>query len=274
MEMLHYEFMRHALISGAILGPTCGFLGVFITLRGMSFFSDAIAHSALTGIALALVLQEVLHIPVPTLFVVLIFSLLLATTMAYFFERTTLRPDTIIAFSFTGSVALGVLIVSKLEKYRLLEGMLFGDIYSNTLTDIFCQALLAVFIFSFFIWKMKSYVLALVQPDLARVQGLPMERLNYIFALIIAATVTICIKMLGALLLSGLIVIPPAAAKLLARNFRQMLLYSVLIGLGAAVAGVVLSYYINMPTGPTIVVLNVLILICCYAVSKVRGAPI
>jgi zinc transport system permease protein len=272
MEIFHYEFMRNALISGAILGPMCGFLGVFITLRGLSFFSDAIAHSALAGIALGLLWQEVTRTSIPLMLVVFFFSLALALVMAYFCQRTTLRPDTIIAFSFTGSVALGVIIVSKLEKYRLLEGMLFGDIYANTLTDIALQAALAVVVVSFLLWKMKAYLLLIVQPELARVQGLRVEALNYIFAAMIAATVTVCLKMLGALLLSGLIVIPPAAAKLLARNFKEMLLYSVGIGGGAAVAGVMASYYLDSPTGPTIVVVNILVLLTAFIISKSGGS--
>ena len=270
MDFWNYEFLRHALYSALILGPMCGFLGVFITLRGMAFFSDALAHAALTGIALGLALQAVFGPGVHLMLVVLFFSLVLAAAMNHFFERTNLRPDTIIAFSFTGSVALGVLVISKLGKYRLLDGILFGDIYANTTGDLIAQGALALFIFGFFGWNLKPYLLSIVQPDLARVQGLKMERLHLLFALLIAATVTVCIKMLGALLLSGLIVIPAAAAKLLARNFRQMLALSVGIGLLTAGGGVVLSYKLDLASGPTIVMLNVAVLLGCYALGRLR----
>jgi len=270
MDFWHYEFMRHALISALLLGPACGFLGVFVTLRGMSFFSDALSHAALTGVAIGFVLQEIFGPQLQIIWVVLLFSLLLAAAMAHFFERTSLRPDTVIALSYTGSVAFGVLVISKLGKYRLLDGILFGDIYANNRTDLICQACLAAAIFGFLGWNLKPYLLSIVQPDLARVEGARMERLNFLFALLIAATVTLCLKMLGALLLSGLIVIPPAAAKLVARNFRQMIAGSIVIGIVTAAMGVVVSYALDLPTGPTIIVLNVVVLLACYALSRFR----
>ncbi len=265
-----YEFLRHALLSALLLGPTCGFLGVFITLRGMAFFSDAIAHAALTGVALGVVVQELVSPAIPLMGVVLLFSLALAAAMSHFFEKTTLRPDTIIAFSFTGSVALGVLVLSKMGKYRLLDGLLFGDIYATTTVDLWAQLGLAVFVALFFGWNLKTYVLCLVQADLARVEGVKLERLHRLFALLIAAIVTVCIKMLGALLLSGLIVIPPAAAKLVARNFRQMIGLSVGFGLLAAAGGTFLSNAFNLPAGPTIVLANLALLLGCYGVARLR----
>jgi len=258
MDFWHVEFMRNTLVSALILGPACALLGVFVTLRGMAFFSDALAHSAITGVALGYLLQEWLHWNVDPMLFVLLFSLVLATVMAYFFDRTKLRPDTIIAFSFTGSVALGYLIIScGLGKYRLIDGILFGSIYSNSLQDIFRQAVLALAIVGILFYNLKSYALGILQPDLARVQGIRLERLNYLFALLVAATVTVCLKMVGALLLSALIVIPPAAAKVMAGNFRNMLLLAPVLGLLAAVCGVLLSFKVNAPSGPVMVLVNV-----------------
>jgi len=258
MDFWHVEFMRNTLVSALILGPACALLGVFVTLRGMAFFSDALAHSAITGVALGYLLQEWLHWNVDPMLFVLLFSLVLATVMAYFFDRTKLRPDTIIAFSFTGSVALGYLIIScGLGKYRLIDGILFGSIYSNSLQDIFRQAVLALAIVGILFYNLKSYALGILQPDLARVQGIRLERLNYLFALLVAATVTVCLKMVGALLLSALIVIPPAAAKVMAGNFRSMLLLAPVLGLLAAVCGVLLSFKVNAPSGPVMVLVNV-----------------
>jgi len=260
--------MRYALISAMILGPTCAFFGVFITLRGMSFFSDAVAHSALTGVALGFLFQEWFGLGIPTGAVVLIFSLLLASIMSYFFQKTSLSPDTVIAFSFTGSVAIGVILISKMGKYRLLDGLLFGDIYANGREDILLQLLLAAAVFCFLGWNMKALTLSIVQPDLARVQGYRMEWLNYTFSLLIAACVAVCIKMLGALLLSALIVIPAAAAKLVASNFRQMIAFSTGLGLIGAVGGVMVSYACDIPTGPTIVVSHLSLLLAALIIGR------
>jgi ABC-type Mn2+/Zn2+ transport system permease subunit len=270
IEMLQYDFMRYALISAAILGPMCAFLGVFITLRGMSFFSDAISHASLTGIAIGFFLQDYWGFPKDLFWVVLGFNSVLSLVMAYFFQRTPLSPDTIIAFSFTGSVALGVLIISRLGKYRLLDGLLFGDIYSNGPMDIFYQVVLAIGVVGFIAWNMKGLSLMILDGDLAKSQGYRLEGLNYAFALLIAATVAVAIKMLGTLLLSALIVIPPAAGKMVARSFKQMLLISSGIGLFGSLSGVLISYLMDTPTGPTIVLVQLFCLVLACGWRRFR----
>lgn len=265
-----YEFMRYALLSACILGPACALLGVFVTLRGMAFFSDALAHSAVTGVALGFLVQEKFALPVDPMLCVFLFSFILATFMAWLARRTTLAADTIIAFSFTGSVALGVIVISWLGKYRLLDGILFGSIYANGPADIAKQAVLALVILVVLVGQMRSYVLSTISPEMAHVQRLLSGLLDYAFALLIAATVAVCLKMLGALLLSALIVIPPAAAKLVSGSFRSLLLVSVLGGLLAACLGVIASWQLNVPTGPCIVLTNVLLLCLCYFWKIVR----
>jgi zinc/manganese transport system permease protein/zinc transport system permease protein len=269
-DFWHYEFLRNTLLSAIILGPACALLGVFVTLRGMAFFSDALAHSALTGVALGFLLDEWLPWTVPTMAVVLVFCFALATLMAYFFERTRLKPDTIIAFSFTGSVALGVVVISALDKYRLIDGLLFGSIYANTRADLILQAVFCSGLIVFLLFNSRTYALTILQPELARAQGIRLERMNYFFALAVAATVAMGMKMVGALLLSALIVIPPAAAKLVSGNFRAMLCFAPLLGLIAAVAGVVGSNTLGSPTGPTIVLANVALLLACITGTLLR----
>lgn len=264
-EIWSYDFMRHALISAAILGPTCALLGVFVTLRGMAFFSDSLAHSAVTGVALGFLLQEKTGLGLDPMLVVLVFSVALASLMAWLFHRTSLRPDTVIAFSFTGSVALGVVIIAWLEQYRLLDGILFGSIYANGPGDILRQSILAVIVLGFLLWQMRPLTLSTLHPELARTRGIRTGLLNYIFAILIAATVVVSLRMLGALLLSALIVIPAAAAKLVSGSFAAMLLVSAAIGLVVPFAGVVASCQLDLPTGPTIVLANVAVLILCYA---------
>jgi len=268
-DLWHFPFVRNALLSALLLGPACAYLGVFITLRGMSFFSDALAHAALTGVALGFVVQTFWP-AVPLLPVVLAFSLLLAAAMARIAEKTTLRPDAIIAFSFTGSVALGVAVLSKLGKYRLLDGLLFGDIYASGTADLWAEAGVAALLLAFLGWNRRAFLLGIVQPDLARVEGLPVARLNLLFALVVAATVTVCIKMLGTLLLSGLIVIPATAARLLARDFAGMTRAALLLGGAGAVGGIVLSCVADLPAGPSIILLDIAILLACRAIGGRR----
>lgn len=268
IEMWQYDFMQRALLAAFLMGPVCGLLGIFITLRGMAFFSDAIAHSALTGVALGLFLEQITQawfnlaeLPWLESLLLVIYCLVIAWIMAFLFEKSHLRPDTIIAFCFTGSVALGVLIISQLQRYQFLEGALFGDINANSWESVSLLAILALVCFLFIFWNLRALTLSTLQEELAKSDGIPTRRLNYTLIMIIAVTVALSIKLLGALLISALIVIPAATAKVIAPNFRIMLLAAIGIGWLASVSGVVVSYHFDTITGPTIVLCHLAFLI-------------
>ncbi|MCS7009104.1 MAG: metal ABC transporter permease, partial [Chthoniobacterales bacterium] len=202
-----------------------------------------------------------------TLFIIP-FSLFLAIIMQWLMQRTTISPDTIIAFSFSGSVALGVLIISSLDRYSLIEGILFGSIYANGPSEILRQSLLAIAVLAFLFWQIRPLTLATLSPTIAEVRRIHTRTLSLSFALLTALTITIAQPMLGALLLSALIVIPSAAAKLVSQSFRQHILLSLLIGLLVPPTGVVLSCKTNLPTAPSIVLLNILVLIFCHILPR------
>ena len=271
-DIWNYEFMRYAVLSAMILGPLCALLGVFVTLRGMAFFSDALAHSAVSGVALGFLMEERFGLHMDPMLVVLGYSLLLAGAMVWLSRNGSLTPDTVIAFSFTGSVAFGVIVISLLGKYRLLDGILFGSIYANGPHDLLRQGLLALVAGGFLISQMRAYTLLTLNPELAHVQRIRGALLHYAFALLIAATVVLCLKMLGALLLSALIVIPAAAAKLVSGNFRTLLFVALSIGFIAPLLGVWGSIHFDLPSGPSMVMSNIVILLACYLLRPLRAA--
>lgn len=263
IELLRHDFMRHALICGVLLGPVCALLGVFVNLRGMAFFSDALAHSAITGVALGFMVNAATGWNLDPTFYVLIFSCLLAVGMGWLAQRTPLSRDTITAFAFTGSVALGVILISLLGKHRMLEGLLFGSIYSNGPADIARLAVLALVALVFFLVLLRPLTLATLDPELARARGFRPDLLHYGFSLLVAATVALSLKMLGALLLSSLIVIPAAAARIASTGFRGMLAGTLLLGLIGPPIGICTSAAFNLPTGPCIVLVHVAALAVC-----------
>lgn len=269
-EIWSYDFMRNALISATILGPTCALLGVFVTLKGMAFFSDALAHSAVTGVALGFLINERIGGNLNPMAVLFVFTIVLSLIMAKLSRNSALRPDTVIAFSFAGSVALGVLLISMLGKYRLLDGILFGSIYANDSTSIIFQSLLAVAVVGFLTFNMRRLALMTLNPDLAHVQRIPAAWLHYGFTLLIAATVVVSMKMLGALLLSALIVVPAAAGKVVARSFRGLLLVALACGIIAPWSGVWVSVQYDLPTGPAIVLSGILFLLMAYIWRNIR----
>lgn len=262
-ELLRYDFMRYALISGLLLGPTCAILGLFVNLRGMAFFSDALAHSALTGVALGFMIDAWTGWKLDPTIYVLIFSCLLALGMGWLSLRTPLSRDTITAFTFTGSVALGVILISWLGKSRMLEGLLFGSIYANGPADIIRQAILTIIVLVFFLTQLRPLTLATLDLELARSRRIRPDLLHYVFSLLVAATVAVGLKMLGALLLSALIVMPAAAARIASIGFRGMLLGAMLLGIIMPPIGIYVSAAFNLPTGPCIVLAHVAALACC-----------
>lgn len=270
LDLLRYDFMRYALISGLLLGPTCAILGVFVNLRGMAFFSDALAHSAITGVALGFMLDAWTGWQLDPTIYVLIFSCLLAIGMGWLSQRTPLSRDTITAFTFTGSVALGVVLISMLGKSRMLEGLLFGSIYSNGPADITRQALLAAIVLIFFLTQLRSLTLATLDPELARARGIRPALMHYAFSLLVAATVAVGLKMLGALLLSALIVIPAAAARIATTSFRGLIGGALLLGILAPPIGIAASAALNLPTGPAIVLVHVAALAICQIFHLIR----
>jgi ABC-type Mn2+/Zn2+ transport system permease subunit len=270
IELFRHDFMRHALISGLLLGPVCALLGVFVNLRGMAFFSDALAHSALTGVALGFMIDAWAGWKLDPSVYVLFFSCLLALGMGWLSQRTPLSRDTITAFTFTGSVALGVILISLLGKHRMLEGLLFGSIYSNGPADIARQAVLAAVVLLFFLTQLRPLTLATLDPELARARGIHPALLHYGFSLLVAATVAVGLKMLGALLLSALIVMPAAAARIASTGFRGLLGGALLLGLLAPPVGITASAAFNLPTGPCIVLVHVAALALCQILHLVR----
>jgi ABC-type Mn2+/Zn2+ transport system permease subunit len=273
-DLLRYDFMRYALISGLLLGPTCALLGVFVNLRGMAFFSDALAHSALTGVALGFMIDAATGWKLDPTIYVLIFSCLLALGMGWLSQRTPLARDTITAFTFTGSVALGVILISMLGKHRMLEGLLFGSIYANGPADITRQAILAAIVLTFFLTQLRPLTLATLDPELARARGIRPVLLHYIFSLLVAAAVAVGLKMLGALLLSALIVMPAAAARIASSGFRGLLLGALLLGIIVPPIGIYASAALNLPTGPSIVLVHVAVLALAQLIHLIRARQI
>jgi zinc transport system permease protein len=265
-SLLEYDFMRHALVSGLLLGPTCALLGVFVNLRGMAFFSDALAHSAITGVAIGFLIEAHTGMKTDSFLFVFGFCCLLSVFMCWLSQKTPLSRDTVTAFAFTGSVALGVILISTLGKPRLLEGLLFGSIYANGPADILRQAVLATVVVVFFLTQLRPLTLSTLDPELARARGFRPALLHYGFSLLVAATVAISLKMLGALLLSALIVMPAAAARIATTGFRGMLLGALLLGIITPPIGIYASALFNLPTGPCIVLVHVAALAVCQLI--------
>lgn len=247
--MLTEAYMQRALLAALLLGPLCGLLGVFVTARRMAFFSDTISHGALAGVALGFWLG----LTDPTL-PMIGFSILVAGAILWLKERTELLTDTIMALLLSGSVALGIIILSMLKGYRgEIHRYLFGDILSVGSQEVWLAGVMFVVVSIGIFLNLSSLTLITAQEDLAHVCAVPVRRLNYLFVLVLTLTVAMSIRLLGIILVTSLLVIPAASARNLSRTLRQQIIFSVVIGLLGGLGGTLLSYHWDVPCGPTIV---------------------
>lgn len=264
--MLSEPYMQRALLVAMLLAPLCALLGVFVTARRMSFFSDTVAHSALAGVAVGLWLG----MPDPT-WAMLAVSLLVAGLILWLKERTQLLTDTIMALLMSSFMALGVVGFSLLKGFRgELHRYLFGDILSVSTNDVWLAGAAAIAVGGGVFRLLNALTLLTVQEDLAHVGGHSVRGLNYVFVILLTAVVALSIRLLGIVLVTSLLVIPPATARNLAGNFRQHLGLSLLLGLLGGLGGVAASYQFDLPCGPSIVLVCAALFMLSLPMARLR----
>jgi len=269
--MFTEAFMLRAFLVALCLAPLCALLGVFVTARRMSFFSDTISHAALAGVALGFWLG----LANPTLPLVAV-SLLVAAAIFWLRENTELLTDTIMALLLAGSVAVGITILSLLKSRPSdIQGYLFGDILAIGWTDVWLAAGLFGVIGTLIFVRLNELSLITAQEEIAHVCGVPVRRLNYLFVIVLTFTVAITIRLLGIVLVTSLLVIPPAAARSLSRNLRQQILFSLAFGLAGGMGGIVLSYQLDVPAGPAIVLTSIALFLMSLGANRLtRSRPL
>ena len=260
---LEYGFMQRALVGAILMGALCPLLGVFVVIRRLSFFGDAIAHSAFTGIALGLLLGIG-----PSVGSVL-FAIGVAVGMGALQAKSRIPSDTVIGVFFSASAALGIILIGLLQGYRTnLFAYLFGDILGMGWGDLAAAAVLLCAVAVVVAALRRPLLQIALSRDLAAVQGVNVAALEYILFVLLAVTVAVSMKLVGIILVTALLVVPAAAARNLSSSMRQMFGWSVSLGVIASVLGLLSSYWLNTASGPTIV----LVCVALFAVSLV-GSP-
>ncbi len=263
-EMLHWDFMVNALAALLLMGPLFGILSTMIVTGRMSFFSDALGHSAFTGIALGCIFGMTMPI-----WAAVVFSLVFSLLFSFVRAKSNQAADTLIGVFSSSAVALGIFIATwgggsftKYNKY------LIGDILSISPGEIgllgLCLALVLVF------WAVCSnrLTLTVVHPQLASSRGIPVFLSQTLFTAAIAVVVTLSISSVGLLILNSLLVLPAAAARNVAKNLRQYHSLSVLFALAAGILGLVLSYCFGCSAGAAISLILAGIFAATFAVRK------
>jgi len=252
-EILSLPFMQRALIGGALVGFLASYYGVFIVQRGLSFLGSGLAHAAFGGIALGLLLQT------EPLWVALPFTVIVAIGIAWVKYRTELSSDTAVGIFFSVSMALGIVFLFLRREYTAdAFTYLFGSILAVTETDIWITLGMVIIVFATWpLWSRWAYTS--FDRELAQTDRLPVIRDDYFLSVLVAVTIVVAIKVVGIVLIAAFLVIPAATARVLSRSFRMMTVVSVTIGVSSALIGLVVSYYINIPSGATIILIQSLL---------------
>ena len=258
-QIFHWDFMKNALLAILLMAPLFGLMSTMIVTGKMSFFSDALGHSAFTGIAIGCICGAA----APT-WVAVLFSVIFALVFSYVRSRSNHAADTLIGVFSSTAVALGIFIAtlggSSFTKYNRY---LIGDVLSVTPDQIGVLALVLVAVLLFWILFSNHLTLASVHPQLASSRGIKTWHIQALFTVAIAVVVTLAISWVGLLILNSLLVLPGASARNIAKNLRQYHLISFLFALFSGIGGLLLSYHFGTSTGAAIS----LILALCFAVS-------
>ena len=262
------DFIVRAMLGGIGVALIAGPLGCFLVWRRMAFFGHALSHSALLGVAVGFVLG------INLIAGILVFCLLVAVLLILLERQRTLASDTLLAILAHGALALGIIAVARLERLRIdLMGYLFGDILAVSIQDLILIYALVAITAAVLAWIWRPLLSATVLEDVAAVEGVPVTRVRLIFALLIAAAIAVGMKVVGILLVVSLLIVPAAAARRFSRTPEQMALAATLIGATSVVAGLLASLRWDLPAGPAIVVVAVLVFTVITAWPRRRLRP-
>lgn len=275
-EVLSLDFMRYALASGLLMAPLLGILGTFVVLRGMSFFGEAIGHSTIAGVGVALLLGlSPIRDPAPFLATLFALSLLTALAIDRLESRGALKTDTTIAIVYALMVAGGNLLVVRATQGNSNTTMmeaLFGSILWVQGTDLVIFAVLLALLAAFIARFRAPLTMLTLQPEYARAIGVRTRAVSLMFLVLLTMSVASSVRLMGAVLVTALVVIPAAAARNISRSLRQMLVLSVLASITAVEGGLIASAASDYPAGSLIIAVSgVMFLGSLLAAPMLRG---
>ena len=259
------DFPLYGLGAGLLIAAIAGPLGTFVVWQRLAYFGDTLAHSALLGVALSLWLAIDIQLGI------IICCLGLAILLVYLQRKPHLATDSLLGILSHGSLAIGLVTVALIDDVRLdLNAYLFGDLLAVSQQDLLWIGLVVITL-AISLWRNWNSLLAItVHPELAKVEGLPVERLRLTLMLMIALLVAIAMKVIGVLLITALLIIPAAAGRKFVRSPEQMALASIVIGCLSVIGGLCLSFTADTPAGPSIVLSAVGLFIASTFLAKGR----
>lgn len=263
---LQYGFMVRGLMAAVMVGVICPIIGSYMILRGMAFFGDALSHAILPGIVAAYLLA------MPLAAGALVAGIVAAVAIGIISQRGKVQEDTAIGIVFAGAFALGVAMMSTVSGYSVdLTHILFGDVLGVTAQDLWWTLGLGTLVLGSVLLFYKELLLLTFDPTQALVLRLPARGLRYLLLILIATTVVVALQTVGISLMLAMLVTPAAAAQLLTRRLPSMMATAAAIGVFSNVTGLYLSFYVNIASGPAMVLIATVIFLLVFLFAPQRG---
>ena len=268
IDPFKYEFMIRSLITATASGIMLSILGPFAINRNMGFMADAMAHATLPIIAVGVFLGfSISELGVPA-------SILIAFFLGYIIKNSNVGEDTAIGIIFSSFFALGFILISILNVTINLEDLLFGQILAVSSFDVFIVTAMCISVVSLIIIFFKQLLFYSFDPIGAEVKGLNTNFLNYLFLVILSVAIVASLQTVGIILVLSMLLIPAAASKQITNTFVSSIYVSILFGVFSSVSGLFLSYFFNLPSGPTMSMVATFLLVVCFFVNQLKKTKI
>jgi ABC-type Mn2+/Zn2+ transport system permease subunit len=265
-EPLNYEFFRHGLIAATLAGALCGLMGVYIVLRRMSYIGHGLSHAVFGGAVVSALMGWNFFLGAGA------WGFLSALLIQGTARRRNIGADAAIGVITTASFALGVALISKSRAFeKNFESALFGNILGVTPEDLIAIGLVSAVVAMAVFFGYKQLLFATFDPEIAPIYGVPTRWVDAAFALALAATIVVCMNVVGVTLIAAAIVIPPVSARLLTNSFGPLALLSTALGAACGFFGMFVSYYWDVASGPAIILLAAAAFGAVYLLTGLRG---
>ena len=265
IEPFKYEFMLRSLVTAIISGMMLPLLGSFTINRNMGFMADAMAHATMPIIAVGVFFGfSISALGVPA-------AIFVALFLGFVIKNTNIGEDTSIGIIFSSFFALGFVLISLLNVSINLEDLLFGQILAVSYFDVFAILALFIVLLFFFLVFYKQLLFYSFDPIGAQIRGLNTSFLNYLFLIMLSLAIIGSLQTVGIILVLSMLIIPAASAKLLAKTFNVTTIIGVVFGVISSVSGLLLSYYFNLPSGPSMALVATGIFVICFLYKKLKN---
>lgn len=263
--MFQYEFMQNAMIAGFIVSILCPTIGLFIVLRRNSMLGDTLSHSSFAGVAIGLVLGVN---PILSSFIFTTLCAIIIEFLRGYFKK---YAELVMSIVLTLSLGIAIILISSGKTTAKVNSILFGSILTISSEDLIIISIAGVICLFILALIYNKLVYVIFDEEGAKTAGIRVNLINYLFSILVGATISLSIRVMGILVISSIIVVPVATAMQLKKSFSKTLFFSILFGFIDIILGLITSYYLNSASGGTIAVTSVIVLILTIIINNFKN---